>query len=126
LDRQELSDWIALYERLWRTEGTDELSALFSEDAVYLNGPFAEPARGLAALSEFWDRERESADEAFEMTSEIVAVEGDTGVARLEVRYTQPREQLYRDLWIVVLGEDGRCAHFEEWPFWPEMGTASD
>ena len=21
------------------------------------------------------------------------------------------------------LDQSGRCAHFEEWPFWPELGT---
>ena len=59
----------------------------------------------------------------FEMTSEILAVEGDTGVARIEVRYHAPKNKEYRDLWIVRLDREGLCVHFEEWPFWPP-GTA--
>ena len=66
-----------------------------------------------------WEGERSGPDEKFSMSSEIVAVEGDTGVARLEVRYGEPRPQLYRDLWVVTLDADGRCTSFEEWPFWP-------
>ena len=58
------------------------------------------------------------------MTHEIVAVEGDTGVSRVEVFYDGPPPRHYRDLWIVRLDESGRCTHFEEWPFWPEQGTA--
>lgn len=123
MDRKQLSDWIALYERLWRTEGTDELDRLFSEDVIYSNGPFEEPVRGLEALAKFWEAERVSADEHFEMTSEIVAVERETGVARLEVRYAPPDGNFYRDLWIVQVGEDGRCTRFEEWPFWPQLST---
>lgn len=31
MDRATLSDWIAAYERLWRTPGTDQLGRLFSD-----------------------------------------------------------------------------------------------
>ena len=51
-----------------------------------------------------------------------MAVEGDTGVVRLEVRYGDPVHRVYRDLWIVRLDERGRCVTFEEWPFWPRGG----
>ena len=62
-----------------------------------------------------WETEREGPDEVFQMTREIVAVEGDTAVARLEVRYGDPVDQEYRDLWIMRFAEDGRCRSFEEW-----------
>jgi hypothetical protein len=38
------------------------------------------------------------ADEVFTMASEVVAVDGDTGVAQVEVRYGDPGVQHYRDL----------------------------
>jgi hypothetical protein len=75
-----------------------------------------------------WDAERFGPDEAFEMTSVVVAVEGDTGVARVTVLYEEAEQKErrlhrqrkeYRDLWIVRLDEAGLCSHFEEWPFWP-------
>ena len=34
-------------------------------------------------------------------------------------RNTAPEDQVFWDLWIVRLAADGRCAAFEEWPFWP-------
>jgi hypothetical protein len=116
---EDLSAWIQAYERLWRTAGSDGLGEIFSEDASYATSPFSEPLRGLAAISEMWEAERLGPDEDFELESEIVAVDGDTGVARIEVRYGPPRDQMYRDLWVVVTGPDGRCTSFEEWPFWP-------
>ncbi|MEK8104631.1 hypothetical protein NKG94_04515 [Micromonospora sp. M12] len=55
----------------------------------------------------------------FQLTTEIVAVEGDTAVSRQEVRYGDPVDQEYRDLWVMRFADDGRCRSFEEWPFWP-------
>jgi hypothetical protein len=118
LNRSELQDWVAAYERAWRTPGTEVLAEVFAEGATYSNDPYGETHRGLEAIAEMWERERVGPDEAFEMTSEAVAVEGDTGVARVEVRYADP-PAAYRDLWIVRLDGHGRCVAFEEWPFWP-------
>jgi uncharacterized protein (TIGR02246 family) len=129
MDRAQLTDWIERYERAWRSPVTDALAALFTEDASYSTAPYEKPHRGRPAIREMWEAERLGPDEEFEMTSEVVAVEGDTGVARITVRYGPPRERdsqrahrrqkEYRDLWIVRLDEAGLCSHFEEWPFWP-------
>ena len=54
------------------------------------------------------------------MQPEVVAVEGDTGVARVEVCYGDPVSQRYRDLWVVRFNAAGRCVTSEEWPFWPK------
>jgi hypothetical protein len=119
LNRHELEEWLAAYERAWRAPGTESLEEVFAPDATYRTAPYEEPHRGLAAIAEMWERERVSPDEVFEMRAEIVAVEGDTGVARIEVRYGDSVEKEYRDLWVIRLNESGRCVEFEEWPFWP-------
>jgi ketosteroid isomerase-like protein len=119
MDRGQLTDWIEGYERAWRAPGTDALAGLFSEDASYSTAPYEKPHRGLVAIGEMWERERLGPDEEFQMSSEIVAVEGDTGVVRVEVHYRAPKDKEYRDLWIVRLDQAGLCSHFEEWPFWP-------
>jgi SnoaL-like domain len=120
VDRVQLADWIAAYERAWRTPGTESLSDLFAPGASYRTAPFENPHRGLDEIAALWEAEREGADEVFTMDSEIVAVEGDTGVVRVEVHYGDPVARVYRDLWIVRLDESGRCVEFEEWPFWPK------
>jgi ketosteroid isomerase-like protein len=94
---------------------------LFAEDATYRMSPYAEPARGLAAIGALWEREREGPDEPFEMSHAVVAVEGDTAVVRVEVRYGEAAAAEYRDLWIIRFTTDGRCREFEEWPFWPDQ-----
>jgi hypothetical protein len=118
LRRDQLQSWIEGYERAWRTPGTDELGELFAPDATYSTAPFENPHQGLQAISRLWESARESPDEEFTMTSEVVAVEHDTGVARVGVRYGSGGGE-YRDLWIVRLDRSGRCVSFEEWPFWP-------
>ena len=119
MDRTQVARWVAAYERAWRAPGTDALATIFTADARYLQGPYRQPVVGLPAIARMWDSEREGPDEAFRMTSDVVAVEGDTAVVRVEVRYGDPVHQEYRDLWVITFADDGRCGAFEEWPFWP-------
>ena len=117
LDAAGVRAWIERYEQAWRTAGTDGLVHLFTEDVEYRPSPWADPVRGLAALGEFWEAQRDGPAEQFTMTAEIVAVDGVVAVARVEVAYgTGDR---WRDLWVVRFAEDGRCRAFEEWPFAP-------
>ncbi len=125
MDRNDFDRWIAAYERAWRTPGTDAVGDLFTEAATYSTAPFEPPHEGLEAIAKMWDAERDSPDEGFELRWELVAVEGDTGVARIEVRYPEKEAGLYRDLWVIRLDPDGRCRAFEEWPFWPPGSVGS-
>jgi ketosteroid isomerase-like protein len=125
MDRDHVTAWVHRYERLWRTAGTSGLAELFTDDASYSTEPYREPLRGLDAIGEMWEAERDGPDEVFTMTSEIVAVDGDTGVVRVEVHYGDPPHD-YRDLWIMRFAGDGRCRHFEEWPFAPHPPGVSD
>jgi hypothetical protein len=117
--RERFERWIESYEAAWRAAGTERLGELFAEEARYRTAPFENPFEGLGAIAEFWDAEREGPDEEFTMSWELVAVEGDTAVARVEVAYGDPVDRRYRDMWVIRLDSDGRCREFEEWPFWP-------
>jgi hypothetical protein len=117
VNRDELAGWLAAYERAWRAPGTQAVADLFVSDATYQMAPYAQPYVGVEQISDLWERERDSPDEVFTMDCEIVALDGDTGVIRVTVRYGDPVEEEYRDLWIIRLDETGRCASFEEWPF---------
>ena len=99
MTREQVRDWVTAYERAWRAPGTSALAEIFTADASYRQGPY----------------------EVFRMTSDVVAADGDTAVVRVEVSYGDRVRQEYRDLWIVRFTGDGRCASFEEWPFWPEQ-----
>jgi ketosteroid isomerase-like protein len=124
IDRARVEAWITAYERAWRTAGSDSLVGLFCEDASYRMSPYESPAHGLIAIGELWERERAGPDEGFGMSAELVAIEGDTAVARIEVGYASGAE--YRDLWIIRFAADGRCREFEEWPYWPGQPIAPE
>jgi hypothetical protein len=125
MDRGAFVSWIERYEQAWRTPGTARLHGLFTADATYRPAPFDDPLVGLSPIAAFWDDERAGPDEVFALTYQIVAVDGDTGVARVEVDYGDPPQRRYRDLWIVTLADDGRCTAFEEWPFFPGQPRAA-
>jgi ketosteroid isomerase-like protein len=118
--RAHVTEWLAGYERAWRTAGTDGLDQLFTEDATYQLDPYEPAIEGLGQIAGMWEREREGPDERFTMESAVVAVDGDTAVIRVEVRYADPPPRKYRDLWVLEFDPSGRCRSFEEWPFWPE------
>jgi hypothetical protein len=122
MNRVSLAGWVRGYERAWRTpdEVLDAaLRDLFRDDATYRTAPFEQPFTGLPAITEMWRTGRDGPDEVFSMTFDVVAVDGDVGVVRLEVRYGEPVRQHYRDLWLLRFDAQERCTAFEEWPFWP-------
>jgi uncharacterized protein (TIGR02246 family) len=124
MTRPAIEDWIRRYEHAWRSPGTDALAELFTEDATYLLSPYENPIVGREEIAAMWEREREEPDEIFEMTSEVFAVDGERAVVRVEVHYGDPVQREYRDIWLLRF-EGGRCAHFEEWAFWPGQPYAA-
>ena len=118
-DPEHVTRWVTGYERAWRSAGTAGLADLFTDGASYSKAPYEEPVVGRPAIAAMWEEERDGPDEAFAMVTELVTVGGDTAVVRAEVRYGDPVEQEYRDLWVIRFAADGRCDHFEEWPFAP-------
>jgi mannose-6-phosphate isomerase-like protein (cupin superfamily) len=125
IDASAFLAWLDGYERAWRTEGTAGLRDLFAADATYLQSPYEKPYVGLDAIAALWDGERDGPDEVFTMERSVVAFSGDTGVARVRVRYGDPVAQEYTDLWVVRFDPAGRAVHFEEWPYWPTRSATA-
>jgi ketosteroid isomerase-like protein len=122
MDAAGVTAWLAGYEKAWRSPGTSQLETLFTPDATYSVEPYTEPVTGRAAIAAMWEAERDGPAEVFRMTSEVVAVDGQMAVVRVEVQYGNPVHQEFRDLWVIRFAADGRCAAFEEWPFSPPAG----
>ncbi|MFD6179388.1 MULTISPECIES: YybH family protein [unclassified Isoptericola] len=116
-DRVSVRRWVAGYEAAWRDSDADAVERLFTPDARYARSPYdPEELVGHAAIRGFWTVDTGA---TFTMAAEPLAVEGDVAVVRVEVRYTAPREQEYRDLWVLRFAPDGRVVDFEEWAYWP-------
>jgi ketosteroid isomerase-like protein len=115
--------WVRDYERAWRADDAGAVRGLFTDDAAYRASPY-EPAQvGHDAIEAFWLGD---AGKTFSMDASVVAVDDDTAVVRVDVVYRTPKEQEYRDLWILRFASDGRVADFEEWAYWPGKPYAAD
>jgi ketosteroid isomerase-like protein len=125
VDRAAVQRWVDGYETAWRTAGTDGLATLFSDDATYLHSPYAEPVVGLAQIRAMWEDGRDGPGEVFTISTETVAVDGDTAVVRALVRYGDPVRQEYSDLWVLRLNERAQCTWFEECPLWPGLSWSA-
>ncbi len=114
MDRDKVMAWVAGYERGWREDDLGAVRRLFTEDARYAQSPNEEePAVGHEAIEELWL----DPESPFTMTSDVVAVEGDRAVVRVEVQYTTGDTPHYRELWVLRFAEDGRVSDFEEWTY---------
>lgn len=120
LDREAVTRWISAYEGVWRDPRSGDLEDLFTEDATYRASPSAMPLQGIAAIRRWWRAETDPS-EGWQLSAEIIAVDGDVAVARLDVRYSAPAERRYLDLWLLRFAPDGRCCAFEEWYWTPEF-----
>lgn len=113
--------WVDRYVDAWRSSGTSKLAYLFANKITYRVSPWKPALKGLPALEKLWEQARSGPDEVFNLRSEIVAVENQTAVVRVEVEYAHDTSSRWRDIWIITFDEDGLCSSFEEWPFAPEQ-----
>jgi ketosteroid isomerase-like protein len=107
------SDWLAGYERAWRTKDAADVRAIFSDDAEYWFHPDdPHPIRGIDAIVTMWETEPEPVDPVYELS--VLVEDGAVGIITGRVDY--PGRAHYIDLWEVHFAEDGRARRFVEWP----------
>ncbi len=56
LDAKGLEKWLARYKDAWEGKDPDAAAALFTEDALYFETPYAEPFRGRTGIRDYWAR----------------------------------------------------------------------
>jgi len=109
---EQIDDWVRRYVAAWTSNEPEAIGDLFTPDAEYRYHPWDEPVVGTAAIAASW---LEGKDEPGEWSFEswTVAVQGDRGI--VEGRTVYLAGQVYRNLWIIDLAEEGRAARFTEW-----------
>jgi ketosteroid isomerase-like protein len=111
-DREAVTDWVRRYERAWDSNDPQDIRGLFTADAEYRFHPWDEPDRGHEAIVTAWlEAQDEPGDHRFEW--EIVAVDGPTAVVQGHTEYSDG--DVYENLWVIRLTEDGRADSFTEW-----------
>ena len=103
------------YFSAWVTNDPDEVAALFTDDAVYQVGPFAEPWTGRDEIVRHWVS---GTQDDVVHSHEVLAVEGDTGIVGWNVRATDPDTGVRTEMDGVLqltFAPDGRCRAHREW-----------
>jgi uncharacterized protein (TIGR02246 family) len=113
LRRSDVSSWVDRYVRVWNTNDANEIGELFTEDAVYLTGPFDTPWEGRQVIVDQWLKERDEPGTT-SFSYEVVAADGDLGVVQGRATYVEP-PAVYGNLWLIRLTANGRCSHFTEY-----------
>lgn len=121
IDRQAAERWIQGYLAAARTDDPELIKALFAQDALYFDGPFAEAWHGHDEIIKNWTEQSDKPYEV-EVDYRVVAVESSTAVAEVEYRYVAPEAQTYRNMWLIELDEAGRARLFKD--YWIEDPAA--
>ena len=104
--------WTTAYVEAWKSNDPQQIAALFSEDAIYLTSPDAEPRVGRADIVAGW---LEDLDEPDTWSFDWWIVREDAEFVVIEGRTKYPAERDYVNLWIVRLDAEGRATSFTEW-----------
>jgi ketosteroid isomerase-like protein len=112
-----LEGWLARYEQAWETRDAERAVALFSADARYHEMPFDAPKVGSAGIREYWTTV--TADQRdIDFQSTVVAVNGQTGVARwsASLRSAASGARIALDgVFVLTFDASGRCSELREW-----------
>ena len=107
-----VSAWIDGYRRAWESNDAEDISALFTEAAIYRTEPYADPWIGRDAIVAEWlFAADEPGETSFRWTP--LAITDDVQVIEATTVYRDGPS--YRNLWVIRLAADGRATEFTEW-----------
>jgi uncharacterized protein (TIGR02246 family) len=113
-----LEAWLARYKQAWEQRDPARAAELFTENAAYHEMPFDAPKAGRDGIREYWATV--TADQRnVDFQSQIVAVNGRTGVARWSAKLTSAASgtRVELDGIFVLTFDDGGllCRELREW-----------
>ncbi len=127
LDHAAAADLLERYERAWESFDGDAWTELFTEDAEYVEDPFAAPLVGHNAIRAYLLEAAEAQDQV-DMTVERHWVSGSTVLAAWHASYIRrsgrARVRLAGFMTLEIV-DDGRIARFREWWHRRESSTTA-
>ena len=121
MDGQAVESWMDRYRAAWISNEADAVAALFTKDARYSVSPFADPWVGREEIVRRWTA---GVQQDVEMTSEVLAIEGDLALVHWHVftrNVADPVRVEYDGVLAVRFAQDGRCEDHREWYFRREL-----
>jgi len=114
MDREGFAAWLERYFAAWASNDADDVAALFAEDAEYSYGPFRPSALGRDEIVRRWVDG--GVPPELRTHHEVLAFEGDRGVAHWRVAFRGERGTAETDGILVCTFDDaGRCTLHREW-----------
>ncbi|GAA2343513.1 nuclear transport factor 2 family protein [Dactylosporangium salmoneum] len=110
-DLEAVTRWVEGYMRAWSSNTSDDIAALFAEDAAYYPAPYAEPWRGRDAIVAEWLARRDAPGQT-SFSWFPVTVGPDLSVIQGTTTYPHAT---YSNLWLIRLDTVGQCREFTEW-----------
>ena len=110
--------WLERYKAAWETGDPTAAAALFAEDAVYAETPFAAPRRGRDAIRAYWREGAEQAQRDVRFSYKIEAVTGAVGLSHWHCAFTRigSGERVELDgIFRCAFDAAGLCIRFDEW-----------
>lgn len=95
-----IEEFMRGYKAAWEARDERLFCALFAEDGIYRNTPFAEQ-RGHGQLAQYWQRVKLQEDVV--VSYEILAATAGAGIAHWHVTYQVASEELFR-IWAASTG----------------------
>jgi uncharacterized protein (TIGR02246 family) len=122
VDRQDFARWLDAYFAAWESNDPADVAGLFTEDAVYRTSPFREPWQGREEIVRWWVA---GGSNDVDHRYDIVAVDGDVGVAHWRVTTHLPGDPVrveHDGVLVLTFAQDGRCREHLEWYERRELG----
>jgi ketosteroid isomerase-like protein len=117
LTERALEAWLARYEQAWEQRDPAQAAALFTDDAPYHEMPFDAPKAGRVGIRDYWATV--TADQRnIDFTSRVIAVNGQTGVARWSASLSSAASGARIELdgvFVLRFDESGLCSELREW-----------
>jgi len=112
-----IENWLAGYAQAWELRDANRAAALFTETAGYHEMPFDAPKVGRTGIRDYWTTV--TADQRnVDFKSQVIAVNGQTGVARWSASLTSASSGARVELdgvFILTFDASGLCSELREW-----------
>jgi len=110
-----VEQWLEGYRVAWESRDPEAAAALFTEDATYLEDPYAEPFHGRDGVRDYWARVT-ATQEAVEFRSGIPIVDGPRAAVEwwVTLRNGGVDVTLAGEFWLEFDGS-GRCRTLREY-----------
>lgn len=105
-----ITAWVDRYLTAWRTNGADDIAALFTEDGRYHEGPYETDWIGRGEIIEGWQGRWDWQQGGWDFDWELISIDGHTAVITGVGRYT--KLGTFDNTWTVRFRTPELCENF--------------